>query len=167
MAIQNSINNIEVPDTLYTAKGDLVVGTGSSAQSTLNIGSNGQVLTADSAESVGVKWATPSLIQFPWNVTSTNGDMTTGNGYMITNTTTRVVLGLPSSPSIGNVVKVYARYAAGWKINAYTGHYIRFGNQVSTSGGYIQSTDVGDCVELLYYNNYWHVVSGVGNITIA
>lgn len=43
-----------------TTKGDLLTATGAQAYSRLGVGSNGQVLTADSAESTGIKWATPS-----------------------------------------------------------------------------------------------------------
>ena len=41
-------------------KGDLVAGTGSNTVAKLNVGSNGQVLTADSAETTGMKWAPAS-----------------------------------------------------------------------------------------------------------
>lgn len=44
--------------TAIDAKGDLVVGTGADAFSRLAIGANGTVLTADSAEATGIKWAT-------------------------------------------------------------------------------------------------------------
>jgi len=47
-----------VPDLTYTAKGDIVVGTGASTYSALGVGSNGQVLTADSASAEGVSWQT-------------------------------------------------------------------------------------------------------------
>lgn len=43
--------------TAIDAKGDLVVGTGADAFSRLAVGTNGQVLTADSAEATGLKWA--------------------------------------------------------------------------------------------------------------
>lgn len=44
-------------DTIYDAKGDIAVGTGDNASSRLAVGTNGYVLTADSAQSTGVKWA--------------------------------------------------------------------------------------------------------------
>ena len=44
--------------TAIDAKGDLVAGTGADAFSRLAVGTNGQVLTADSAETTGLKWAT-------------------------------------------------------------------------------------------------------------
>jgi hypothetical protein len=47
-------------DTTWAAKGDLAVGTGDDAATILPVGSNGQVLTADSAEPTGVKWSSAS-----------------------------------------------------------------------------------------------------------
>jgi hypothetical protein len=46
--------------TAIDAKGDLVVGTGADAFSRIGVGANNTVLTADSAEATGVKWATPA-----------------------------------------------------------------------------------------------------------
>lgn len=41
----------------YAAKGDLLVSSGTTTLSKLAVGSNGQVLTADSAQTTGLKWA--------------------------------------------------------------------------------------------------------------
>ena len=46
--------------TAIDAKGDLIGGTGADTFSRLAVGANGTVLTADSAEATGLKWATPS-----------------------------------------------------------------------------------------------------------
>lgn len=43
--------------SLFDAKGDLLVGTGADAVSRLGVGANGTILTADSNEATGVKWA--------------------------------------------------------------------------------------------------------------
>lgn len=47
-------------DSIWDAKGDLAVGTGANTASRLAVGTNGQVLTADSAEATGMKWTTVS-----------------------------------------------------------------------------------------------------------
>lgn len=47
-------------DSIWDAKGDLAVGTGADTASRLPVGTNGQVLTADSAETTGLKWTTVS-----------------------------------------------------------------------------------------------------------
>jgi hypothetical protein len=47
-------------DTLWDTKGDLAVATGADAASKLVVGSNGQVLTADSTQTTGIKWAAAS-----------------------------------------------------------------------------------------------------------
>src|SRR4029077_13596217 len=44
-------------DTIFDAKGDLAVASGADAAAKLTVGANGQVLTADSAQTLGVKWA--------------------------------------------------------------------------------------------------------------
>ena len=47
-------------DAIWDAKGDLAAATGPDAAARVSVGSNGQVLTADSTAAAGVKWATPS-----------------------------------------------------------------------------------------------------------
>jgi hypothetical protein len=42
---------------IFDAKGDLLVGTGSNTGTRVALGTNGYVLTADSSETNGVKWA--------------------------------------------------------------------------------------------------------------
>lgn len=50
-----------VSETLIDAKGDLIAGSAADTAARLAVGTNGQVLTADSGETTGVKWATPSV----------------------------------------------------------------------------------------------------------
>jgi len=47
--------------TEFDAKGDLVVGTGSDTFDRLAVGTNTYILTADSAEATGLKWAAPAV----------------------------------------------------------------------------------------------------------
>ncbi len=46
--------------TAIDAKGDLIAGTAADTFARIGVGTNGQILTADSAESTGLKWATPA-----------------------------------------------------------------------------------------------------------
>ena len=52
--------NTAVQPSTLTAKGDTFVATASSTVTRLGVGTDGQVLTADSAEAKGMKWATPT-----------------------------------------------------------------------------------------------------------
>jgi predicted secreted protein len=49
-----------VPQSIVDAKGDLIAATAADAVSRLAVGSNGQVLTADSTTATGLKWAATS-----------------------------------------------------------------------------------------------------------
>lgn len=50
-----------IPETLITTKGDVIVGAGNADPRRLGVGANDQVLMADSTQTFGVKWGTPSL----------------------------------------------------------------------------------------------------------
>lgn len=72
-----------VQASTLTAKGDLFIATGASTIVRLPVGSTGQVLTADPAQSAGAKWAPGGMDQaFPlangYNIKAASGDP---NGY--------------------------------------------------------------------------------------
>lgn len=50
--------NAAIPESVVTAKADLLVASASGVVDNLAVGTNGQVLTADSTQTLGVKWAT-------------------------------------------------------------------------------------------------------------
>lgn len=49
-------------EATYATKGGIIVGTGSGTATELAVGSDVQVLTADSTQSSGTKWATPAVV---------------------------------------------------------------------------------------------------------
>lgn len=53
-------SGLYIPKSLLTTKGDIIGATGPSTPARLGVGSNGDVLTADSTQATGFKWAPPS-----------------------------------------------------------------------------------------------------------
>jgi hypothetical protein len=51
--------NLSSPATLSTAKGDIVAATAAGVVARVGVGANTAVLTADSTQSSGIKWAIP------------------------------------------------------------------------------------------------------------
>jgi hypothetical protein len=76
--------------TAIDSKGDLVAGTGADAFARLGVGANETVLTADSAEATGLKWATPSSgsAQVAGKNAILNGDFLINQRAFTSNTTT-------------------------------------------------------------------------------
>jgi hypothetical protein len=68
-----------VPETVVTAKADLLVGASSGVVDNLAVGTNGQVLTADSAQTLGVKWATPATLDLTINAKTANYTLVAGD----------------------------------------------------------------------------------------
>jgi hypothetical protein len=52
--------NAAIAKSIVDAKGDLIAATAADTPARLGVGTNGQVLTADSAEATGLKWAAPA-----------------------------------------------------------------------------------------------------------
>jgi hypothetical protein len=81
-----------IADTIVDAKGDIIAATAADTVSRLAVGANGQVLTADSAESTGLKWATPAggkLLQVVNGKTNTQAS-SSSSSYADTNLTATI-----------------------------------------------------------------------------
>jgi hypothetical protein len=96
-------NAAETAPAKVTTKGDLVAATGANALARIAVGTNGQVLTADSVQSAGVKWATgiPSKLVAFFNDVAANipsgwSELTAARG--------RVIVGMPASGTLAGTV---------------------------------------------------------------
>ncbi len=67
-------------DVIFDAKGDLPVGTAADTSARLAVGTNGQVLTADSTTATGVKWAAAGGGALPANFSDSSGNLLAGSG---------------------------------------------------------------------------------------
>jgi hypothetical protein len=77
-AVQTQIN-AQIPKSTVTAKGDLIVATGSGTVVAQAVGTDGQFLQAASAQADGVQWATVSQYALP-SQTGNSGKFLTTNG---------------------------------------------------------------------------------------
>src|SRR5262245_21367443 len=76
-----SLTGSVASDTIFDAKGDLVAGTAADTAARLAVGSNNKMLTADSAQSTGLKWQFTKDIQL--KVLDEATTITTGDGKII------------------------------------------------------------------------------------
>ena len=64
-SLQTQVTNLDatgsVAKAIIDAKGDLLVGSANDAVDNLTVGSNDYILTADSAQTLGIKWAAPAV----------------------------------------------------------------------------------------------------------
>lgn len=71
-----------IQNAIVDAKGDLIAATAADTPARLAVGTNGQVLTADSTAATGIKWATPSESAL---VLTGSADFTTSSAVNINN----------------------------------------------------------------------------------
>jgi hypothetical protein len=108
----------QIPDSLLTTKGDIIAATGASTPARVAIGTNNQVLTADSTAATGVKWAAPvsgfpatetATVATEENTTSTSYTDLTTAGPAVTLTTGTKALVIVTCQIRGNVTGVNSR----------------------------------------------------------
>jgi hypothetical protein len=114
--------------TAIDAKGDLVPGTGADTFARLAVGANGTVLTADSAETTGMKWAAPSG--------GSNWTLLNAGGTALTGAQTITVSGISGADKVAVFVtsasSVNASALFTVRLNADTGnnYYAIFNNTI-------------------------------------
>ena len=89
-----------IQPTIFDAKGDLLTATANDTPARLAVGTNNQILVADSAEATGLKWATPAsggkvlqVVQGTYSTATTNST----NVYADTGLTATITPSLATS----------------------------------------------------------------------
>ena len=120
-AAQGAKADAAIPSGLVDAKGDLIVATADGAVTRLPAGTNGHVLTADSAQAAGVKWVAPSGggggVADVGYVPSAAGLFTTPNGTGVGPESSIGPIGASSSPYIHHYTPTW-QATASFKITA-------------------------------------------------
>jgi len=68
-----------IPNALVTAKGDIIAASASAVPDNLAVGTNGQVLTADSTAALGLKWSTPTTTDLTLSAKTANYSLVAGD----------------------------------------------------------------------------------------
>ena len=130
-----------IPESVVTAKGDVLVASTSGVVDNLAVGTNGQVLTADSTQALGAKWSTPE-VTLNGTQTLTNKDLTSGtNTFPSTLATTSTTQTLSSktlaSPTVTGTFTAGGSAGTNGQVLSSTGTGIQW---TTTSAGYTQPT---------------------------
>ncbi len=86
---QSKIHNLtsdlaaRIQASMFTTKGDLLSASAASTVTRLGVGVNGYVLTADSAQAGGIKWAASPSVVDTFHISGIIGDGTTDNAVII------------------------------------------------------------------------------------
>lgn len=112
-----------------------------------------------------------SSSNFPWlTISAASYQLATNTGYFI-NRPSLVMLTMPLTSDVGDLISISSINSGGFQIAQQNGMNILFGYKYSTTGaaGYLASTNLGDCVDLVCAipNSLWVVRQPQGNITVV
>jgi hypothetical protein len=108
-----------IPKSVVTTKGDIVTATASATPARLGVGSNDQVLTADSSTATGLKWSTVSATPRIGQVVQTTGSSsftTTSSSYVDATSITATITPTLSTSKILVSVSFDGTYNGPWQI---------------------------------------------------
>jgi hypothetical protein len=164
------------------AKGDLLAGTADNTIGRVAVGTNGHVLTADSTESTGMKWATPAASVSGLNLVkqqtigSSVSSVTVTDAFNSTYDNYRILVSGGSAAGAGGSMTMelgatvtgyylagfYQTFSATPTLNAYG-----FLNGSSFNVGYISSNGIGSMIDINNPNLSDETVFSVKQIQLA
>jgi hypothetical protein len=151
-----------IQNAIVDAKGDLIAATAADTPARLAVGTNGQVLTADSSEATGMKWAAVSAGKVLQVVSATTTTATTVTGTTLTDTNITASI-TPSSTSsrilvlVAATVQMYtsgSQNQVGMGMNLLRGSTVIFEDNANGEGWYFTNGYTG-----------YHQLQGIQTIT--
>lgn len=148
--------------------GQLIIGAtgGTPTAATLTAGTNISIANAGASITI----STTGSASFTWVVvTGTAENMVSNTGY-IANNAMLVTLNLPATSAVGDEIDVIGKGAGGWLIQCGAGQTIVLGEDTTSSGGSLASTNAKDALYIVctVADTEWQVGSAPqGNITIV
>lgn len=136
-----------IPPSIVDAKGDLIAATAADTVSRLAVGSNGQVLTADSTAATGMKWATAAA-----------GGMTLISTTSMSGSSTVTLSSIPSTYKnlVMNIVDSYVSTTTA-QISVYVNGINASGSYYGRSIGVAGSSNAGD---VMSNSSGWDLTAG-------
>jgi hypothetical protein len=148
-----------VTKSLFTTKGDLVVATASSTVTRQAVGTDGQTVIADSAQSSGIKWATPSAYLLAEYVFGSSAVGVTISSIPQTHKHLMIVL---HAVTTGGWAQIYARVNGDTGLD-YDTQFMEANNTTVTAGRFLSSvnamevgqfSDVGASTSTMFIAGY-------------
>jgi len=166
----------QIADSIVDAKGDLISATAADTPARLAVGTNGQVLTADSTQSTGLKWSTPAT-GFTW--THREANKITMQEIAYDGSSLYVAVGSSGTLYTSTNGTTWTSRTSGFGANDIFG--VGYGNglwvAVGTNGTITTSPDgitwtartsnmsTNDIMAVTYANSVWVAVGGGGGST--
>jgi hypothetical protein len=122
-----------IQPTLLTAKGDLISATAASTVARLAVGSDAQILVADSTASTGLKWATAKVVQIVSATYATSKTNSTGS-YVDTDLTATITPTSASNKVLVMLTQGGLRKSNGGASNGCYVQLLRGATQIALSG---------------------------------
>jgi hypothetical protein len=146
MAVNNLNTGVGIQPTIVDAKGDLIAATANDAVNRLAVGTNGQVLVADSGETTGLKWNDPGTVGGLVHINTTSfsavASQNINNIFSATYDSYKIYLTFTTASSADNAVYIKLRASGTDASTNYVWGYpsITIGGSVSSFNGSAQTT---------------------------